>query len=147
MEILTLIQPWLKAAHIISMVAWMAAIFYLPRLFAYHVKTGGINSVSHEVFVVMERRLLQIIATPAMLLTWLFGLALVHGVVDWTAVWPWVKFIGIIVMTWFHFWLAGRRKLLMAGNCPTSERAFRIMNELPTVLMIIIVLMVVVKPF
>lgn len=143
------LYPWLKALHIISVIAWMAAIFYLPRLFAYHVSTGGASSASHEVFSTMEKRLLQIIATPAMLLTWIFGLFLVMvpGIVDWQSVWPWVKAASILIITWFHFWLAGRRRELLSGNCRFSARSFRMMNEVPTVLVIVIVIMVIVRPF
>ena len=149
MKIIAELYPWLKAAHIISVIAWMAAVFYLPRLFAYHAGTGGIRSPSHETFVVMERRLLQIIATPAMLLTWLFGLMLLMtpGIVGWHEIWPWAKAFGVLAMTLFHFWLARQRRTLITGECAVSEKRFRAMNEIPTALVILIVIMVVVRPF
>ena len=143
------LYPWLKALHIISMVAWMAALFYLPRLYSYHVSSGGRESNSHDIFSVMERRLLRIIATPAMLLTWIFGFLLlwVPGIIDWQAFWPWVKLVAILAMTWFHMWLAGRRRELLNGDCRLSAKMFRRMNEVPTVLLIVIVIMVIVRPF
>lgn len=140
---------WIKAFHIISVIAWMAAIFYLPRLYAYHVKSGGQSSPAHDLFIVMEKRLLKIIATPAMVLTWFFGLLLllIPGLIDWQEIWLWVKFSSILAMTWFHFWLAGRRKELQLGLCQVSERRFRVLNEVPTLLMVLIVIMVIIRPF
>ena len=149
MAMLTAVYPWIKAFHILAVIAWMAAVLYLPRLYMYHMQSGAADSVSHELFVVMERRLLQIIATPAMLMVWLFGLAMmmIPGLVDWSAFWPWGKAAGIVAMTWFHFWLAARRKELAEGRCSVSANRFRMMNEIPTVLAVIIVIFVVVKPF
>lgn len=146
---LTSVYPWIKAFHILAVIAWMAAILYLPRLYMYHVRSGGAESVSHDLFMVMERRLLQIIATPAMLAVWLFGLALMMtpGLVDWSSIWPWGKAVGILGMTWFHFWLAARRRELADGSCAVSAGRFRLMNEVPAVLAVIIVILVVVKPF
>ena len=149
MSLLAIAYPWIKAFHILAVIAWMAAILYLPRLFMYHMRSGGAESVSHDLFVVMERRLLQIIATPAMLAAWLFGLAMAMtpGLVDWSAVWPWGKAAGIVALTWFHFWLAFRRRELVDGSCSVSAVHFRMMNEVPTALAVIIVILVVVKPF
>ncbi|MCY3880282.1 MAG: CopD family protein [Rhodobacteraceae bacterium] len=140
---------WAKAFHILAVIAWMAALLYLPRLFSYHVKTGGEMSPSHAVFVTMERRLLKIIATPAMLAVWLFGLILaaIPGVIDWSAVWPWIKLAGIFTLTAFHFWLAAQRRDLEAGRCIVGERRFRLMNEVPSVIAVLIVIMIVVRPF
>ena len=141
--------PWIKAFHIASVIAWMAALFYLPRLFAYHVSDAGRSPDTEELFGIMERRLLRIIATPAMLAAWCFGilLTLIPGIVNWSSGWPWIKAFAILAMTWFHFWLAGRRRELATGTCRIRSRTFRIMNEVPTVLMLVIVLFVVVKPF
>ncbi len=149
MHFLAAAYPWIKAAHIVSVIAWMAAIFYLPRLFAYHAGTGGTESASHEVFTVMEGRLLRIIATPAMALTWLFGLMLlmIPGTADWSDFWPWIKAVSVLAMSGFHFWLAGKRRELLAGTCNVTERRFRLMNEAPTVLMVVIIVMVIVRPF
>jgi putative membrane protein len=140
--------PWVKALHLIAVIAWMAGLFYLPRLFIYHMQVPAGDSRS-ELFKVMERRLLRAIMNPAMIATWLFGVALIltPGVVDWTAGWWHLKFTSVLVMTWFHMDLAKARKVFEADGRPRTERGWRIMNEVPTVLMIVIVLMVIAKPF
>ncbi len=141
--------PWIKALHIISVITWMAGMFYLPRLFVYHVEAIGQQGEVAQLFQTMERKLLRIIINPASIATWVFGLALVltPGIVDWSMGWPWIKAAMVLIMTWFHHWLALRRKELMNGTCTVSGRRFRLMNEVPTVLMIVIVFMVVTKPF
>ncbi|MCB1343680.1 MAG: CopD family protein [Pseudooceanicola sp.] len=144
-DILLTIYPWTKAGHILSVIAWMAGLFYLPRLFVYHVE----EPQAGVVFEVMERRLLRAIMNPAMIATWVFGLALVFtpGVVDWSYAWPWVKAAGVLGMTWFHHWLGLRRKDLAAGTNRVSGRRYRMMNELPTLFLVVIVLAVVVLRF
>ncbi len=138
---------WLKAGHVISVIAWMAGIFYLPRLFVYHVEKRGTVPEMVPVLEIMERRLLKAIMTPAMIGTWVFGMALVWlGVVDWAAGWPWVKAASVIAMTAFHLWCAEHRKRLAAGG-GLSGRGYRMMNEVPTLLMIVIVIAVIVQPF
>ncbi len=141
--------PWIKALHIISVITWMAGMFYLPRLFVYHVESAGQQGEMAEIFQVMERKLLRIIINPASIATWTFGLLLVltPGIVDWSQGWPWVKAVMVLIMTWFHHWLGRRRKELMNGTCTITGRTFRLMNEVPTILMIVIVFMVVTKPF
>lgn len=148
MEFLIQLYPWIKALHIISIVAWMAGLFYLPRLFYYHVSQVN-NSETGELFALMELRLLKIITTPAMMASWFFGLLLliIPGVVDLSTSWIWIKIVAVIAMTGFHGWLAAKRKEIQAGTCTVSGRNFKIMNEVPTILLIIIVIMVVVKPF
>jgi len=140
--------PWVKALHLIAVIAWMAGLFYLPRLFIYHMQVPAGDSRS-EIFKVMERRLLRAIMNPAMIATWLFGLALIltPGVVDWTAGWWHLKFTSVLLMTWFHMDLAKARKAFEADQRPRTERGWRMLNEVPTVLMIVIVLMVIAKPF
>jgi protoporphyrinogen IX oxidase len=140
--------PWIKSAHIISMVAWMAGLLYLPRLFVYHAM-APVESDRSEVFKVMERRLQRGIMTPAMLATWGFGLALAAtpGVVDWRMGWIWTK-IGLVVgLTSFHVMLGRWRNDFRAGRNRHPPRFFRMANELPTLALIAIVLLVVVKPF
>lgn len=144
--------PWIKAMHVMSVIAWMAGIFYLPRLFVYHVeglKKAGVvrGSALDELFQHQERLLLRAIMNPAMISTWVFGLLLVltPGIVDWSSVWPWTKTAGVLGMTWFHHWLGLRRKEFAAGRNMLSGRRYRMMNELPTLLMIVIVLSVIVK--
>ncbi|MDO5756416.1 MAG: protoporphyrinogen oxidase HemJ [Rhodobacterales bacterium] len=146
-EFLSDLYPWTKSLHIVSVIAWMAGLFYLPRLFVYHVEVAQRGDVRDEIFQVMERRLLRAIMNPAMIATWVFGLALVltPGIVDWSSVWPWSKAGGVLAMTVFHQWLAVRRKDLAAGTCVVSGRTFRMMNEVPTVLLIVIVFSVVLK--
>jgi putative membrane protein len=137
----------IKALHVVAVISWMAGIFYLPRLFVYHTEQVAAGTATDAMFQVMERRLLRGIMNPAMIATWVFGLALVAvpGVVDWSAVWPWVKAAGVVAMTVFHMWLAGRRKDFVGGSNQLTGRQYRLMNEVPTVLMLLIVFAVIVK--
>ena len=146
---LPIAYSWLKALHIIFVIAWMAGLFYLPRLFSYHVDAVRKGSETEQLFQKMERRLLTIIMGPAMIGTWLAGFLVmsIPGIVEWAAWWPWVKIAAVLAMTWFHIWLSLKRKQLESGSCMTTARQFRRMNELPTILVIVIVVMVVVKPF
>jgi protoporphyrinogen IX oxidase len=142
------IYPWVKAWHVVSVLAWMAGLFYLPRLFVYHaeqVQTGV--TAAEDLFRTMERRLLRAIMNPAMISTWVFGILLVltPGIVDWSMVWPWAKTVSVLGMTWFHMWLAARRKDFAEGRNIRTGRSYRIMNEVPTVLMLVIVFAVIVK--
>ncbi len=139
---------WIKALHIISVVAWMAGLFYLPRLFVYHVEQVETGSKTDEMFQTMERRLLKAIMNPAMIATWVFGLLLISipGLVDWGSVWPWTKAASVLAMTWFHHWCGRRRKEFVAGTNTRSGRDYRIMNEVPTLLLLVIVVSVVVRP-
>ena len=147
---LTELYPWTKALHIMAVIAWMAGLFYLPRLFVHHVERAKGNAEMADVFAMMERKLLRLIMNPAMAAAWVFGLmvALTPGVVDWGGdVWFYVKLAAVLAMTWFHHWLARCRKDLLNGTDTRSGRTYRLMNEVPTVLMVIIVIMVVVRPF
>jgi len=146
-DILITLYPWAKAFHIMSVISWMAGLFYLPRLFVYHVEQSSPGDSRDEVFQTMEQKLLRVIMTPAMIATWIFGLMLVFtpGIVDWGSVWPYVKGAGVIAMSWFHGWLGARRKDFMSGSNHLTGRQFRMMNEVPTVLMVLIVLAVIIK--
>jgi putative membrane protein len=139
--------PWTKALHVVSVIAWMAGLFYLPRLFVYHVEQVIAGSPTDAMFQTMERRLLRAIMNPAMMATWIFGLALVFtpGIVSWSEVWPWTKAAAVLGMTWFHHWLGLRRKDFMAGQNTLNGRRYRMMNEVPTLLMLVIVFSVIVK--
>lgn len=138
-----MIYLWIKALHIISVICWMAAIFYLPRLFVYHAMAE--DQASREQFKVMESKLLKVIMTPAMLATWVFGIwLLTFGI---SGVWFVAKFILVILMSAYHFWCASTVKKLANDSIQKSHVYFRWMNELPVVLMIAIVVLVVVKPF
>ena len=138
---------WVKALHVMAVIAWMAGLFYLPRLFVYHVEGVGSGSPTDAMFQRMERLLLKAIMNPSMIVTWVCGMALVMtpGIVDWSAVWPWTKAVSVLAMTWFHMWLSGRRKDLATGRNTLTGRQYRMMNELPTLLMVVIVLSVIVK--
>ena len=146
-DILITAYPCVKAFHIMSVIAWMAGLFYLPRLFVYHAEQSEPFDSRDEVFQEMERKLLRVIMNPAMIATWVFGLLMVAtpGIVDWGAVWPWTKLGGVLAMTWFHHWLGLRRKEFMTPERTRSGRHYRMMNEVPTVLMVVIVLSVVVR--
>jgi putative membrane protein len=145
-NLLASLYPWTKALHIMSVIAWMAGLFYLPRLFVHHVEQAQTDEME-ATFRMMERKLLKVIMNPASIATWVFGLVLVFtpGIVDWGMVWPWTKAVSVLIMTWFHHWLALRRKDLENGTNQVTGRQYRMMNELPTLLMVVIVLSVVVK--
>ena len=146
-DLLLTAYPWTKALHIVSVIAWMAGLFYLPRLFVYHAEDVEAGSGTDVMFQAMERRLLKAIMNPAMIATWVFGLILVltPGIVDWGQVWPWTKAASVLTMSWFHGWLASRRKDFAAGRNHLSGRSYRMMNEVPTILMIVIVFSVILR--
>lgn len=146
-DLLATLYPWTKSLHIMSVLAWMAGLFYLPRLFVYHAEQSQPGDSRDVVFQEMERKLLRVIMNPAMIATWLFGLLLVAtpGIVDWGSAWPYAKMIGVVVMTWVHHWLGLRRKEFLVGANTRSGRNYRLMNEVPTLAMVVIVLAVVVK--
>ncbi|MDH5798700.1 MAG: protoporphyrinogen oxidase HemJ [Paracoccaceae bacterium] len=141
--------PWIKSLHVISVIAWMAGLFYLPRLFVYHTEQIQTGSETDEMFQTMERRLIRAIMNPAMIAAWIFGLCLVFtpGVIDWSMFWPWTKAGAILMMTWFHHWLSRRRKDFTKGQNTVTGRQYRIMNEVPTLLLVIIVFSVIARPF
>ena len=134
----------LKVLHIISLVSWFAGLFYLPRLFVYHVENNT-NREMNEVFQKMEYKLLRIIMNPAMILTWIFGLALIHyvGFAWWLA----LKLVLVSILTAFHMYLAKIRKNLENNYRDYTSKYFRIINEVPTILLVLIIILVVVKPF
>ena len=146
-DLLSDLYPWTKSLHIMSVMAWMAGLFYLPRLFVHHTEQSTAGDEKDALFQMMELKLFKLIMNPSMISTWVFGLCLVFtpGIVDWSSVWPWTKAISVLAMTWFHHWLGSRRKDFVTGSNTRTGRTYRMMNELPTVLMIVIVLSVVVK--
>lgn len=144
--------PWVKSLHVVSVIAWMAGLFYLPRLFVYHVeglKRRGVAKGSEMdlLFQHQERLLMRAITTPAGISSWVFGLALVFtpGIVSWDMVWPWSKAAGVVGMTVYHFWLERQRKMFVSGDNRLTGRHYRIANEVPTVLLLVIVFSVIVK--
>lgn len=148
-DLLASAYPWLKAVHLMAVISWMAGIFYLPRLFVYHTERAVVGGELSETYKVMEEKLYKIIMGPAMVVTWVVGVALllVPGIADWGSVWLWVKLILVVLMTGFHHMLGKWRKEFAADANQKTGRFYRIMNEAPTLLMIGIVIMVVVKPF
>ena len=137
---------WVKALHLIAVMSWMAGLLYLPRLFVYHamVESGSLRA---QTFKLMERRLLRAIMNPAMILSWLLGLWLLHQNPGLLLMpWMWVKFTCVVLMTAGHMVFARMRRQL-EQDIALSEKAYRWWNEVPTILMIIIVIMAVVKPF
>jgi putative membrane protein len=139
------LYPWLKALHIISVIAWMAGLLYLPRLFVYHCAAVP-GSAQSETFKVMERRLLRAIMTPAMIASFIFGAGLlVHA--DWNAGWLWAKLALVAGLAVLHGMMARWRRDFAEDRNTRPAKFYRVMNEAPTVLMIAIVVLAVVKPF
>ena len=138
---------WLKVAHIIAVISWLAAMFYMPRLFVYHTKAAS-GSEMDLTFQVMERKLLRLIMTPAMVAPYLFGLlsAYVYGFAA-LGTWFHIKMLAVLGLTLMHGLMAKWRKAFCLGQNKHSERFYRVINEVPVVLMITAVVMVVVKPF
>ena len=146
-DFLFIAYPWIKALHIMAVISWMAGLFYLPRVMVYHVERAETGDVLDVTFQVMESKLLRVIMNPAMIGTWFFGglLVVTPGIVDWAMVWPWLKGGSVLIMTWFHHWLSLRRKDFEMGQNSLTGRQYRLMNEVPTILMIVIVLSVTIK--
>lgn len=132
-----------------AVISWMAGLFYLPRLFVYHAERVQTGTETDELFQTMELKLLKFIMNNAMIAAWIAGLimAVTPGIIDWSAVWPYAKLLSVIGMTWFHMWLAARRKDFERGENVLNGRRYRMMNEVPTLLMIVIVVSVIVRPF
>lgn len=147
-DALAALYPWTKALHLISVIAWLAGMFYLPRLYAYHAEAEP-GSPQSETFKVMERRLLRAIVNPAMVATFVFGAALLFtpGVVDWSQGWIWVKLACVLALGALHGAFSRWRKDFADDRNRRPARFYKIANELPTLLMVVIVIMAVVKPF
>jgi putative membrane protein len=137
---------WLLALHIIAVIAWMAGMFYLPRLFVYHCE-ADVGSIQSETFKVMERRLLKAIINPAMIATWLLGLWLAWQSGFYAAHWLQAKVVLVVLMSGVHGVLSKYVREFAADRRRKSQKYFRILNEVPTVLMVAIVILAVVKPF
>ena len=148
LDLLATLYPWIKALHIVSLISWMAGLLYLPRLFVYHCAWPA-GSETSEQFKVMEQRLLRYIMNPAMIATYVFGAALAFtpGIVDWTAGWFHTKLFLVAVLTVAHHVYAVWYKDFAADRNTRSSFFFRVLNEVPTLFMIAIVVLVVVKPF
>tara|TARA_R110000868_G_scaffold37288_21_gene132106 strand:+ start:215 stop:664 length:450 start_codon:yes stop_codon:yes gene_type:complete len=147
-EFLSSAYPWIKAVHIIAVISWMAGLLYLPRLFINHVGLAP-GSEASDMLKGMEERLLRIIMRPAFIVSLLLGLALLHtpGVIDWSSVWIWLKLVFVLGLVVMHGLMEVWRARFARNANQHTARFFRFMNEVPTLLMVGIVLLVVAKPF
>ncbi|HET8729298.1 MAG TPA: protoporphyrinogen oxidase HemJ [Alphaproteobacteria bacterium] len=138
---------WIKAAHVVSLIAWMAGMFYLPRLFVYHTQVAS-GSEAAAKFEVMEAKLLRVIMRPAMAATWILGITLLVLEPGWLSQgWLHVKLLAVLLMSGLHGVLARWQKSFAAGENTRTEKFYRLINEVPTLLLVVIVVMVIVKPF
>jgi putative membrane protein len=136
-----------KSLHLISIISWMAGLLYLPRIFVYHTETKD-NKDQSTTFKLMEKRLFNYIMMPAMIFSWIFGLLLIHslGFAIFSQLWMQVKVVLILILTHYHFYLGKCVRLFYNDQNNKTSRFYRIMNEVPTVLLIIIIFLVVFKP-
>lgn len=141
-----MLYDWLKALHVISVIAWMAGMLYLPRLYVYHCEATP-GSKESETFKVMERRLLKAIINPAMGATWIFGVSIAWLGHHWDQPWFWAKVVLVLGMQGAHGGLARWQREFAEDSNRHSQRFYRFINEVPTLLMIGIVILVIVKPF
>ena len=141
-----MLYDWLKAFHVIAVIAWMAGMLYLPRLFVYHSEAPK-GSIQSETFKIMERRLLKAIINPAMIATWVLGLVLAWQGGWWKAGWLHGKLVLVLILSGLHGVYVRRLKEFAADRNTRPPRYYRILNEVPTLLLIGIVILVVVKPF
>ena len=148
MDFVWQISAWVEAFHIISVMFWMAGMYYLPRLFVYHAEAieGGRE---YGVFEKMEANLLRIIMNPAMIAAWTFGLLLLSrpGFALGAGFWLWTKLTLVVILSGYHGFLAAERKKFLTGVTPHSSRFYRMINEIPPVFTVFIVILAVVKPF
>lgn len=140
------LYPWLKALHVIAVMSWMAAMLYLPRLFVYHCDAEK-GSVQSETFKVMERRLLRAIMNPAMMVSWVIGLWLAWRGFQFLGAWLHVKILLVVLLSATHGYFSKAVRMFAEDRNEKPARHWRIMNEVPTLLMIVIVILVIVKPF
>ena len=139
---------WTKALHVISVIAWMAGLLYLPRLFVYH-STARKKSESSEMLKIMEYRLQKFIMNPAMIASVFFGVLLLktEGIVDWQSVWIYIKLFSVLALIFLHYKLSVYRKNFFNDSNTKTKKFYKIINEIPTLLLIIIIIMVYIKPF
>jgi len=137
-----------KSLHLIAMISWMAGLLYLPRIFVYHCETEEKNTVQNETFKTMERKLFNYIMMPAMILTWVFGIFLIHSLSFsiFFELWMQIKIVLVLLITLYHFYLGKCVRLFLVDRNNKSSKFYRFINEVPTVLLIIIIFFVVFKP-
>ena len=135
-----------KSLHIIAVISWMAGLLYLPRIFVYH--SDAKHESQEEVFKIMEKRLYKFIMMPAMILSWTFGILLIHsiGFGVFSELWMQIKTVSILLLSHYHFYLGKQLRLFAANNNKNTSKFFRIINEIPTILLVVIVIVVVFKP-
>ena len=143
---LSLTYLWLKAGHIIFVIFWIAGMFMLPRFYIYHQESAP-GSEEEKRWIDRERKLRHIIITPSMILVWLFGLSLMWITQAWTMGWFQLKFAIVLALSSYHGWMIGYGKKLSRGERPVSGTALRIMNEIPGLAVVLIVILVIVRPF
>ena len=143
---LSLTYAWIKAAHVIFVIFWIAGLFMLPRYYVYHQEAAP-GSPEEKRWIERERKLRNIIITPAMAMVWIFGLALAYTVDAWSQGWFHAKFAIVLLLSAYHGYMVGYGKKLARGERPVSGKALRIMNEVPGVAAVIIVILVIIKPF
>ncbi len=135
-----------KSLHLIAVISWMAGLLYLPRIFVYHSEAN--DDSQKKVFKVMERKLYNYIMMPAMLLSWGFGILLIHslGFSIFSELWMQIKIISVIILTYYHFTLGKYLNAFALDNKPKTSKFFRIYNEIPTLILIVVIFVVVFKP-
>jgi putative membrane protein len=143
---ISLTYAWIKAGHVIFVIFWMAGLFLLPRYYVYHQECAP-GSAEEKKWIERERKLRRIIITPAMILVWLFGLALMWILQAWTMHWFQAKFAIVLALSAYHGWMVAYGRRLARGERPVSGRALRVMNEIPGLAAVLIVILVIVKPF
>ncbi|HEY0411882.1 MAG TPA: CopD family protein [Allosphingosinicella sp.] len=143
---LSLTYAWIKAGHVIFVIFWMAGLFLLPRYYIYHQESAP-GSAEEKKWIERERKLRSIIITPAMILVWIFGLMLMWTIQAWTMHWFQAKFLLVLVLSGYHGWMVAYGRRLARGERPVSGRSLRIMNEIPGLAVVLIVVLVIVRPF
>jgi putative membrane protein len=143
---LSLTYAWIKAGHVIFVIFWIAGLFMLPRFYVYHQESPP-GSAEEKKWIERERKLRTIIITPAMIMVWLFGLSLMWTLQAWTMGWFQLKFLIVLLLSAYHGWMVGYGRKLARGERPVGGKALRMMNEVPGIAVILIVVLVIVKPF
>jgi protoporphyrinogen IX oxidase len=146
MDPLTLLYPWIKAAHLIFVIFWMAGLFMLPRFFVYH-QESAIGSDEDAKWISRETKLLRIIMNPAMVIVWLLGLVLVYQISAYKEGWFHLKLLIVLGLSAYHGWMVGYARKLASGVRTMSDKQLRLANEVPGIAAAVIVILVIVKPF
>jgi len=145
-DVLTVTYAWLKAGHVIFVIFWIAGLFMLPRFYVYHQESAP-GSDEEQKWIEREQKLRKIIINPAMILVWVLGLSLVYVTSAWNQNWFIAKFVLVLGLSAYHGWMIGYGRKLAAGERSVSGRALRLMNEIPGIFVVLIVVLVIVRPF